>query len=548
MNSSGAVAMMTAAAAVILVGAAGLALDTTRAWVVEARMKTALDAASLVAARRIDQPTRDAEARAIFWANFEQGSRTRSYLGATIAEPTIAVEPNDATRVRVSTSAQVPTTLFNVIARRQFRVADSAVAQRLGTGLELALVIDQTSSMGDPASGGGTKLDAVKAAVTTLLNILYGSQDTQRNLWVSVVPFARSINIGTANSAMVDFSASPPGFTQALWNGCVEARPNGNDITDVAPTGTGRFRPYAWPSTFRLVGTVEGGRCISTNAYAAVNGLRHCHGDNDWGHSGNGGGPTLSALGGNYMYSFLRGEGMTQAQSVGPGILCALNAIQPLTASRATVEARVNAIQTPPRSGGTTVPVGLQGAWYTLSPNWQNQWQPNPNAAIPSTPTLPLAYGTPNMRKVVVLLSDGDNNWQTAYASGGSCGSTSGRSVCSSASGTELIYNAYGRVAATNTLSWNARFPSSLISPVSQTNADSRLDQRTATLCTAMKQAPRNIVIYVIGFEVSSSTHRTMLQNCATSAAHYFESPSTAELQAVFSTIANQLSSLRLVE
>ena len=550
MNSRGNVAIITAIMATVLVGFAGFAADTTRVWLVETRLQTAIDAAALVAARRLTDATRDTEATAVFWAHFSQNGGSRSYLGATISNPVIALDPANNTRIRVSATATVPTTLFGVLSDRPVTRAESAVAQRAGSGLELALVIDHTSSMRSSAGNGlGTKLDAAKAAATSLLDILYAGRDTQLNLWVSVVPFARTINIGTTNSAMLDTSNMPAGWNLANWSGCVEARTGGNDITGAAPTGTGRFRPYYWPSTYQQVGTRtvdsrgrETGRCTDANAYAAIGGVRYCHGDNDW----NTGTLSQSALNGNYMYNYLRNnQGLPEAQSRGPNLLCALTPIQPLTASRATVNAAINAIQAPIRSGGTTTPVGLQGAWYTLSPAWQGYWQ-NPNASIPDTPALPLPYNTRYMRKVVVMLTDGDDNWQGAYQSATdvTCGSTS-KSVCSSASGTELLYNAYGRV--TTTTGWNARFPSATINPVSQANADPRLSARFAAICSAMKAAGTDIIIYIIGFEVASAD-RSRLQACATSTAHYFESPTASDLQRIFEQIGTQLASLRLAE
>ena len=49
-------------------------------------------------------------------------------------------------------------------------------------------------------------------------------------------------------------------------------------------------------------------------------------------------------------------------------------------------------------------------------------------------------------------------------------------------------------------------------------------------------------------FEVANTTHRNLLRNCATSTDHYFESPTTAQLQSIFSNIANRIASLRLVQ
>jgi Flp pilus assembly protein TadG len=546
MNRRGTTAVATAIMMATTIGAAGLAVDTTRVWLVETRLKTAVDAAALAAARRLDEPNRDTEASAVFWSHFIRPDGTQTYLGATIAGPTIAAVAGSTNRLSVQGTATIPLTLFSILGDGNVTRTGTATAQRGGGGLELAIVMDHSSSMGAAASGGGTKLEAARTAANTMLDVLYGGADTQRNLFVSVVPFSRTINIGTGNSGMLDTSSMPVGWNLNAWSGCVEARRSGHDTTDAAPTGTARFRPYFWPSTYRAVGTYSSGgqsRCVSHNAYpAGTNSPAYCHGDNDWPATGQG--PTQSQLDQNEMYDYLRDRGMAHNQVVGPNILCALTPIQPLTASRMAVNAALAAITTPIRSGGTTIATGLHGAWYTLSPSWQGWWQ-NTNAGVPNVPTLPMPYNAPNMRKVVVMLTDGDNNWQSASAysdSGSGCGS-SNDSVCSSLTGTELLYNAYGRVAT-----YNQQFPTATISPVTQSNADARLDQRFSAVCTAMKAANVGITIYVIGFEVATSAHRTLLQNCATSAAHYFESPTTAELQTVFRQVGAQLAAVRMTD
>ncbi|WP_137179592.1 pilus assembly protein TadG-related protein [Roseomonas sp. AR75] len=537
MDKRGTTAALTAMMMATLIGAAGLAVDSTRIWLVETRLRTAVDAAALTAARRMTDPSRDAQATSVFWSHFTQLDGSRGYLGATISEPTIT--PGDAASLSVSASATIGTTLFGVLSESNVVRIERATVQRGGSGIELALVVDHTSSMREAAGNGmgGTKLDAARAAIHTMLDVLYGGRDTQQNLFVSVVPFARTINIGTGNSAMLDTSGMPSGWDLGNWSGCVEARRNGHDTTDAAPTGAARFRPYFWESTYRKVGTVGSGRCVSTNAYSGSNNNnRFCHGDNDWPNTN--GAPTQSQLNGNYMYDYLRDQGMPHAEAVGPNLLCAMSPIQPLTASRTAVNTALSRILAPIKSGGTTTAVGLQGAWYTLSPNWQGYWQ-DPNSGIPNTPTLPLPYNTPNMRKVVVILTDGDNNWQDPY--GASCGSSS-RGVCSTASGTELNYNAYGHVS-----DYNAMFPSARISPVTQSNADTRLDQRFTAVCNAMKAPGVNITVYVIGFQVNSA-HRTMLRNCATTPDHYLESPTASQLQTVFTQVAAQLASVRMTD
>jgi hypothetical protein len=43
------------------------------------------------------------------------------------------------------------------------------------------------------------KIGGLKSAANELVGILYGDRETVPNLWVGVVPYIASVNIGTAN-------------------------------------------------------------------------------------------------------------------------------------------------------------------------------------------------------------------------------------------------------------------------------------------------------------------------------------------------------------
>lgn len=605
----GAIAAISAVILFVVTGFAGLAIDLTRIWLVSARLKTAVDAASLVAARQMTSPTRDADVRAVFWANYSLNGRSVDYLRAIAVQPLI--EPIGTTRIRVTAEATIATTLFGIIDRRTTLVRETSVAEREGTGLELAIAIDQTSSMLETV-GGKTKIQLAREATTALLDILYGADDTKRNMWVSIVPFARTINIGTANRSLLDTRNMPASWNTFgdQWAGCVEARRGGHDVTDAAPTTDAlRFPPYYWDTTFRQVGWVNGdvpnsvvtlprnaanwqavtgaagydgnGLCSSSEAYGAVAmdlfatanansrtrfNVRFCRGANDWRDLSNTANPTairtLSTSTGNAaynpMFAYLRNEGFsangfTQTSAAGPNMLCALTPTLPLTASRAAVQARVNAIDAPEKSGGTTVVAGMQGLWYNLSPNWRGQW--DGIATSSEHGALPLPYNTRNMMKVAVILTDGDNNWQPPYQ-------YNNRTVRDSRQGTnwytDLMYNAYGRRSDynANVMDIDAqgipRAAADIAATTSganqqQANADARLDARFSAICTAMKA--EGITVYVVGLEVTQgSAIDTMLANCASSSRTYVRARTAADLPDRFREIANQLVALRLVE
>ena len=554
----GAITALVGVAGIVLIGMAGFALDVTRTYMVSARLKTAVDAAALLAAREIDTTatTRDAMVTAMFWSNY-RANRTAlagEYIGSSSIGLTIT--QLDSSRMQVSGTATVPTTLFNVISPRTMTVTEVSVASRQAVGLEVALVIDQTSSMGAAAASGGTKLQAAQSAVGSLLDIMYGTTGspavrnaTANNLYVSVVPFARTINIGTANSAMLATTGLPTGWNSATWGGCVEARyTGGNDLTEVSPT-TAPFRPYFYRSTYQQVGTFNGAQCTTGNAYSTAvanpyatppnsTTARFCFGDNDWGGPQLSTNPNYTSMTGNGLTAYVAGT-TTLLQAAGPNLLCNHTAVLPLTADSATVWSRVNSMTPMPRSGGTDINAGLQGAWYTLSPNFRDAWSGTTGNG------LPLDYNTRNMRKAIVMLTDGDNNWQTAYSANVRYPATTGTNGVAS----EFLYSGYGRGAT-----WNANIGTPAVTLGTQSTADAALRSRFAQLCTAIKA--QGILIYIIGFEINSATNetpaniRTMLQTCAsgTGAPYFLESPDSTTLRANFQTIARSLSSLRLSE
>jgi hypothetical protein len=74
--------------------------------------------------------------------------------------------------------------------------------------------------------------------------------------------------------------------------------------------------------------------------------------------------------------------------------------------------------------------------------------------------------------------------------------------------------------------------------------AVTELDSRLTKVCTAMKNA--GVTIYTIAFNNPGTSVQTLLRNCATQNAYYFNSPTTAALQSAFKEIGDSLSNLRV--
>jgi hypothetical protein len=66
-------------------------------------------------------------------------------------------------------------------------------------------------------------------------------------------------------------------------------------------------------------------------------------------------------------------------------------------------------------------------------------------------------------------------------------------------------------------------------------------------LCTAMKAAPSNVVIYTVGLNLApGSAALNLVNNCATDAKHIYMPANGSQLQIAFQQIAANLNRLRI--
>ena len=128
----------------------------------------------------------------------------------------------------------------------------ASIAKTAAYGLELALVLDNTGSM------AGSSITSLITASNQLLDIVYGGADTQPHLWVSVVPFAATVNIGNAHTTwLAAGSLDQAAYAPSSWLGCVMARTaatgahDGDDFNDLKPVDA-RFQPFLYPSTYHV--------------------------------------------------------------------------------------------------------------------------------------------------------------------------------------------------------------------------------------------------------------------------------------------------------
>jgi Flp pilus assembly protein TadG len=456
-QEGGNAAFMTAFAMVPLLAAAGLAVDLGSAYAVKARLVKSLDAAGLAAAQVISTGSVDAEARRFFDENYREG-----FLGTRVTAFDADVDAGEE-RVRVAATVDMPTKVMSAFGYDSLSIGGETTVQRSTRGAEIALVMDNTGSM---RSNG--MIDSMKASARDLVDVLFGANASMEHLWVSLVPYTATVNIGPQRTGWLvpgDRGLATADWGTSRWKGCVEARKGGLDETD-APPAEGRFTSFF---------------------YAAA-------ADNAW--------PAIDE------------RNAAQNAGRGPNLGCG-PAITPLTNEKARVLSAIDEML-PWHRGGTTSNLGLVWGWRTLSPRWQGLW----GGTVPGT--MPLAYDDPQMDKIIVLLTDGTNQFYD-WPDHGPNGGVGPR-------GSD--YTAYGRLADFGYKTLDA--------------ARREIDRRMVRTCAAAKQ--QGIQIYTITFgPVPDKDTQDLYRACATTPSFYFHAPDHASLAQAFRRVGQIMSNLRIV-
>jgi Flp pilus assembly protein TadG len=188
-DRKGNVAITFALALLPLIGFAGAAVDYSTANAAKADLQAALDSTALMLAKYAPSHTNteiQSKASAYFKAIFDAPQATNISLTATYT--------SSPTKIVVDGSADVPTTLMGVLGIDHITISGSSTTTWGTTRLRVALVLDNTGSM---AYDG--KMDALKSATKSLLSQLKAAATNDGDVYVSIIPFAKDVNIGASN-------------------------------------------------------------------------------------------------------------------------------------------------------------------------------------------------------------------------------------------------------------------------------------------------------------------------------------------------------------
>jgi Flp pilus assembly protein TadG len=186
----GNVAIMFALATLPIIGGVGAAVDYSRANSVRADLQAALDSTALMLSREAstDSNTQlQANAQSYFTANFNRS-------GTTISSITATYTTSGGTQIVVNGSIAVPTDFAQVLGVKTITVTGTSTVKWGMSRLRVALVLDNTGSMADNG-----KITALKTATQNLLSQLQSAATTNGDVYVSIVPFVKDVNVDPSN-------------------------------------------------------------------------------------------------------------------------------------------------------------------------------------------------------------------------------------------------------------------------------------------------------------------------------------------------------------
>lgn len=183
-HQSGVIAVAFGLMIPVVIGAVGLSVDMSQAYLVKARLSSALDAAALAAAASgsDDEGVIQDKVDAFMEANYPEGR-----IGSKIAVD-VSLDGDELT---VNATARLETSFMKIFGYETLDVDAETIVQREVRGLEVVMVLDNTGSMSTDNNIG-----TLKTATINFIEILFESVEDPELVKVGLVPYSSSVNVG----------------------------------------------------------------------------------------------------------------------------------------------------------------------------------------------------------------------------------------------------------------------------------------------------------------------------------------------------------------
>ena len=517
-----------------LVGLTGAAVDYSRAQQLQTGMQAAADTTALMVAQSAASQT----------ATVVQTS-SNSYYKAIFNNPaaqnltvTGTYTNTSGSTVVVSATATYRTSFMGVIGFSTLPLAATSTASFGNSRLRVALVLDNTGSM---AQSG--KISALKTATTNLLNQLKAAVVNNGDVYVSIIPFVKDVNVGSSNSGATwvyfDDAAHQDNTSWDAQNGSCSAS-GYSDRASCLGQGSCSISGYTNQSSCQAA--TSGSCSISgynnqTSCQAATSGSCNNSSYTTQNQCQSGGYCSIST---HRSQNGCTSHGGTWTT---PAIWTSANGVWTTTtgvwttANTWTPSSHSNWNGCVVDRGDPTGPNVGNYDTNVVAPTTTNTATMFPAEQYGSCPAaaMGLSYSWTNMQTLVNNMSPNGNTNQAIGLQLGWMSLTGGGPFTMPAEDPNYTYQ-HVIILLTDGLNTQDRWYTDQTS----------IDNRQALTCTNAKAA--GVTLYMIQVNTDGSPTSTLLQNCATDSSKFFLLTSSSQIVTTFAQIGTNLSKLRIAK
>jgi Flp pilus assembly protein TadG len=215
-----------------MLGFVGAAVDYTRANAARSSMQAAMDSAVLMVSKdAAASPTMTSQqitdaAQRYFSSLYHDTDAFNVTVNATYTPSTSSA----AATIRASGTGAIKTDFKKVVGFPQLNFGTSSTSTWGNSRMRVAMVLDNTGSM---SSNG--KMSALQTAAKDMIDSLSAFAKTPGDVYISIVPFAKDVNVGTSNinvpwinwsewlgePPILDPTSSQKGSKPSNWNSII---------------------------------------------------------------------------------------------------------------------------------------------------------------------------------------------------------------------------------------------------------------------------------------------------------------------------------------
>ncbi|THD67233.1 MAG: pilus assembly protein [Bradyrhizobium sp.] len=557
--NQGNIAVIFAIALVPVISFVGAAVDYSRANSARSSMQAALDSTALMLSKDLSSglittSQINAKAQTYFAALYTNPDAQSVSINAAYT----ASNGSLGSTIQVNGSGSITTDFMRVAGFPNISFNTSSTAAWGNVKMRVAMALDNTGSM---AADG--KITALRTAATNLINQLSALAQNSGDVYISIIPFAKVVNVGASNYTQnwIDWTdwANPPTVQPTLspqptlpsnWSSigpgstcsfttsnsgfvCTTSPVNASSNTSSIPS-SGSYKGYICPGLDANSHTMYNGCWTSAlkspaqTATYSTGGSASCSGANS----------TCSCSGSGKVCTVSLYDHTWVANATSTWTGCVTDRTQPYDAQNTTPTTTTTA---------------------TLFP--ANQYYENgtaycdPNSSTPLQQIVPLSYNWTSLKATIAAMQPTGGTDQAIGLAWAWESLLQSAPMNAPAEDSTYTYNR-AIILLSDGLNTEDRWPANGDGSTQNVDAHGNglIDNRQALLCQNIKAMidPKTngpmYTIYTIQVNTSSPADPTssVLQNCATDPSKFFMLTSANEIVTTFNSIGTSLSQLRV--